>query len=64
MDWSLAVLFAVCVSSWIIFYQGVADFAIIGIQYWFKSLSLLALLLEKSYWDLTWQPLLHYVSTA
>lgn len=47
MDWSLAVLFAVCVSSWIIFYQGVADFAIIGIQYWFKSLSLLALLLEN-----------------
>jgi len=25
----------------------VADFAIIGIQYWFKSLSLLALLLEN-----------------
>lgn len=47
MDWSLAVLFAVCVSSWIIFYQGVADFAIIGIQYWFNSLSLLALLLEN-----------------
>ena len=64
MDWSLAVLFAVCVSSWGIFYQGVADFAIIGIQYWFMSLSLLALLLEKSYWDLIWQPLLRYVSTA
>lgn len=64
MDWSLAVLFAVCVSSWIIFYQGVADFAIIGIQYWFKSLSLLALQLKKSYWDLIWPPLLRYESIA